>query len=408
MLGLSASYAAIGSGLMAAGATATEALAVLALGATGGIAIAAAVPVVVTLHRWFFGDGPQTTYKDQDDGRSRAIANALAEYRQREVVRQQERDVMRDVDEEWAKARKIETAREHEAQKLRDAQLREEACKRQAHNNKGARQQEETQKKKVQEAQRKKALELDKARQMKEAQELEKVQQLEEAQKREMAQQLLTLEKTMKEEAQQQKDTRLLDTAPPKNQKPSLGITSWLRNKVERRHSNMEPVADELAQNQDGRSALMGSDIEPPKKLTQEDELLLKNAREGRVKEVRKLGRQGADVNAIHQGGSTALHLAAVNGDMEMVKLLVELSADVHARDALGSTALHEAAGIGHTEMVIFLVGRGASINTSDADGDTPLQLARFLGHIETVKALEKLQLVADIPAHDSAGLSQW
>lgn len=50
-----------------------------------------------------------------------------------------------------------------------------------------------------------------------------------------------------------------------KNQKPSLGITSWLRNKVERRHSKVEPVADELAQNQDGRSALMGSDIEPPK-----------------------------------------------------------------------------------------------------------------------------------------------
>jgi len=127
--------------------------------------------------------------------------------------------------------------------------------------------------------------------------------------------------------------------------------------------------------------------------LTYKDELLLKNVREGRVEEVLKLVILGANVNAKHQGGSTSLHLATVNGDFEMVKLLLDLKVDVNAGDALGLTALHEAAGIGHTEMAVYLAECGADMHAHDEDGDTPLKLAEDLGHIKTVKALEKLEL---------------
>jgi ankyrin repeat protein len=50
---------------------------------------------------------------------------------------------------------------------------------------------------------------------------------------------------------------------------------------------------------------------------------------------VRWLAGQGANVNARSDAGShhTALHSAAWNGDLEMVKLLVELGADIAARD---------------------------------------------------------------------------
>jgi len=157
--------------------------------------------------------------------------------------------------------------------------------------------------------------------------------------------------------------------------------------------NTLQLEADEIAQNRTGHSANpVDVNILKPQDLTDKDKLMLKNVREGRVGEVIKLVILGANVNAKHQGGSTSLHLAAVNGDLEMVKLLLDLKVDVYARDALGLTALHEAAGIGHTEMVVYLVERGAKLHARDEDGDTPFNLAEDLGHMETAQALNKLE----------------
>jgi hypothetical protein len=50
---------------------------------------------------------------------------------------------------------------------------------------------------------------------------------------------------------------------------------------------------------------------------------------------VRRLLEQGANANARAgaQSAQTALHVAAWNGDLDMVRLLVEAGADVRARD---------------------------------------------------------------------------
>lgn len=50
------------------------------------------------------------------------------------------------------------------------------------------------------------------------------------------------------------------------------------------------------------------------------------------------------DVNKKDEHRRTPLHLAVLNGDMNLVKKLLEHNADVNAVDDVGATALHRAA----------------------------------------------------------------
>ena len=151
----------------------------------------------------------------------------------------------------------------------------------------------------------------------------------------------------------------------------------------------------------------------------------------GHLAIVKLLVEKGADVNAKHFSGETALRMAAGEGHVEVVRLLLEKSADVTAEDnaairaaleksrvevvkllkahggewtlssaaRLGDkhelqrlldagakvdsrdegydkTALMWAVSEGHTEAVRFLLDRGADINAKTNNGDTPLMMA--------------------------------
>jgi ankyrin repeat protein len=69
---------------------------------------------------------------------------------------------------------------------------------------------------------------------------------------------------------------------------------------------------------------------------------------------------KGADVNAKTDDGSTALILAAQNGNMEMVKLLLQKAADVNIKTNEGKTAYELAKSKGHTAIVRLLEKAGA------------------------------------------------
>jgi len=58
---------------------------------------------------------------------------------------------------------------------------------------------------------------------------------------------------------------------------------------------------------------------------------------------VRHLILSGADIDAKTRIGSTALHLAAEAGNLEMVEMLFERGADIDARDLEGKTPLQKA-----------------------------------------------------------------
>ena len=86
---------------------------------------------------------------------------------------------------------------------------------------------------------------------------------------------------------------------------------------------------------------------------------------------------KGASPNAFDNNNWTALHCAAQNDYIEVVRALLDRGATIDAVDNANWTALHFATDGGHIETVTLLLDRGASINaTTDADNGTPLQTA--------------------------------
>lgn len=113
-------------------------------------------------------------------------------------------------------------------------------------------------------------------------------------------------------------------------------------------------------------------------------------AQNNQIEIVEKLLESGADVNALtkHDGWS-ALHFAATRGYNEIVKILIDAGAnlDVHGL-RYKRTCLHYASDQGRSEVVKLLLKSGAKKDVIDINKDTPLALAERKGHEETAKLL--------------------
>lgn len=70
----------------------------------------------------------------------------------------------------------------------------------------------------------------------------------------------------------------------------------------------------------------------------------------------------GIDVNSIDLDKRTALHIAACEGHLEVVKLLVNRRVNIDARDRWGSTAAADAKYHGNVEVYNTLKAHGAKI----------------------------------------------
>ncbi|MFP5379596.1 MAG: ankyrin repeat domain-containing protein, partial [Vicinamibacteria bacterium] len=119
---------------------------------------------------------------------------------------------------------------------------------------------------------------------------------------------------------------------------------------------------------------------------------------------VRSLLQQGADVNASHGDGMSALHWAAERGDGPLVEMLVYAGANPAAVTRIGDyTPLHLAARAGQATAVAALVKAGAAVNAkTTTSGVTALHLAAASGSAEAVRLL--IEKGADV----NAGEAQW
>jgi len=106
-------------------------------------------------------------------------------------------------------------------------------------------------------------------------------------------------------------------------------------------------------------------------------------AQRGDLDEVRRLLREGADVNAGQGDGMTALHWAARNGELAMGEILLYAGASVDAGTRIGSyTPIHLATRAAHSEFVTLLLEAGADPNAVTSNsGATPLHLAAASGN---------------------------
>ncbi|KAM5583835.1 ankyrin repeat-containing protein [Rosa sericea] len=90
------------------------------------------------------------------------------------------------------------------------------------------------------------------------------------------------------------------------------------------------------------------------------------------------------------RNGFDALHIAAKQGDMDVLKILMDAHPELTMTvDLSNTTALHTAANQGHIEVVNFLLEAGSSLATiARSNGKTALHSAARNGHLEVMKAL--------------------
>ena len=114
-------------------------------------------------------------------------------------------------------------------------------------------------------------------------------------------------------------------------------------------------------------------------------------SKKGHLEAVRLFLTNGADPNiatyANPNRSQTPLHYAASLGNESVAKLLIEHGAHVDASDADGSNALHMAAMNGHLNIVTLLSNK-IDVNKKDNNGVTPLHLAAIRGHINVARYL--------------------
>ncbi|KAL9111061.1 MAG: hypothetical protein Q9227_004494 [Pyrenula ochraceoflavens] len=98
---------------------------------------------------------------------------------------------------------------------------------------------------------------------------------------------------------------------------------------------------------------------------------------EGRhPKIVKLLLDRHADWNAIDQCKRTALHIAAGNGEIDILQMLLKTEVNIDQKDDQGETALHVASKKTRPETVRELLKHNAKITIKDKKGNIPLHIA--------------------------------
>ena len=112
------------------------------------------------------------------------------------------------------------------------------------------------------------------------------------------------------------------------------------------------------------------------------------------------------DVNdAATVDGLTALHYAAQNGSLDIIKFLVEHGADISAQDYEQSrSVIHFAAENGDIECIKYLTEHEADLLDKDANGATAFHYAVRANNLEAVKFFVTKKL--DYTAKDNRGWS--
>ena len=117
------------------------------------------------------------------------------------------------------------------------------------------------------------------------------------------------------------------------------------------------------------------------------------------------LVKSGADVKAVNRYGVTPLSLACTNGNAAMVELLLKAGADANTVLPGGETALMTAARTGKVDAVKTLLAHGANVNAKEAwMQQTALMWAAAEGNVDAVEVL--LKAGADLHASTKSGFT--
>jgi palmitoyltransferase len=102
----------------------------------------------------------------------------------------------------------------------------------------------------------------------------------------------------------------------------------------------------------------------------------------GNIEIIKKLIKNGADLEIANSRGLNVLHMAAQgNQPNSLVYFFKKYSLNIHSVDDLGSTPLHWACYTGSENSVQFLLNWYSEVNAQDREGLTPMHLAVMSGN---------------------------
>ncbi|OCH92907.1 ankyrin [Obba rivulosa] len=90
--------------------------------------------------------------------------------------------------------------------------------------------------------------------------------------------------------------------------------------------------------------------------------------------------------------GKTALHVAALKGNEELVRMLCDLGADFDLPDNDGNTPLHYASAWGHMTVVQLLIERGCQYSARNNEGFNPSDYAYSISTRDTLQEAARMQ----------------
>lgn len=97
------------------------------------------------------------------------------------------------------------------------------------------------------------------------------------------------------------------------------------------------------------------------------------------AKKIIELLRQNGgefEIDAISTSGMTALTQCVLDGNLQSVKALIALGANVNKKDGQGCTALHHAASEGYINIVKYLLRCNADVRALNRDQQMPMDVA--------------------------------
>lgn len=91
---------------------------------------------------------------------------------------------------------------------------------------------------------------------------------------------------------------------------------------------------------------------------------------------LRQKGGNQFELDAISASGMTALTQCVLDGNLQSVKALIALGANVNKKDSQGWSALHHAASEGYIDIVKYLLRSHADVQALNREQHTPMDVA--------------------------------